>query len=103
MARHRALDDVLRFRTVADPQLSPDGLLVAFTRSHPDQERDREIAHAWVVPAAGGEAVRWTRGERGEGAPRWSPDGRRLACRSPRADCDARQAWVLDAADGKAR
>src|SRR5258707_12370473 len=103
MAPHLAPDDVLRLRAIADPQLSPDGRLVAFTRSEPDRERDRDVPHVWVVPAAGGEAARWTAGERGDVAPRWSPDGRRLAFLSARGGTDARQGWPLDAGGGEAR
>src|SRR5262249_5808050 len=46
---------------------------------------------------------RWTSGEGGDGAPRWSPDGRRLAFLSARGDGAARQLFVLDAGGGEAR
>jgi dipeptidyl aminopeptidase/acylaminoacyl peptidase len=103
MPRNLGPDDVLRLTAPAEPWLSPDGRLVAFTRSAPDRERDRDAGHVWVVPAAGGEPARWTSGEQGDGAPRWSPDGRRLAFLSARGDGPARQLWVLDASGGEAR
>ena len=103
MPRHLGADDVLRLRTAADPRISPDGRLVGFVRTEPDPERDRDAAHVWVVPASGGEPRRWTAGERGDGMPRWSPDGRRLAFLSARGEDGARQVWVLDAAGGDAR
>jgi dipeptidyl aminopeptidase/acylaminoacyl peptidase/CubicO group peptidase (beta-lactamase class C family) len=103
MPRPLGPDDVLRLTAPAEPQLSPDGKLVAFTRSAPDAERDRDVGHVWVVPAAGGEPARWTLGAQGDGAPRWSPDGRHLAFLSARGDASARQLWVLDAGGGEAR
>src|SRR5215472_19034788 len=103
MPRSLGPDDVLRLSAPAEPQLSPDGRLVAFTRHAPDRERDRDVGHVWVVPADGGEPARWTAGEQGDGAPRWSPDGRQLAFLSARGDSSARQAWVIEAAGGEPR
>jgi dipeptidyl aminopeptidase/acylaminoacyl peptidase/CubicO group peptidase (beta-lactamase class C family) len=103
MPRTLGPDDVLRLTAPAEPRLSPDGRLVAFTRMAPDLERDRAAGHVWVVPAAGGEAAAWTSGENGDGAPSWSPDGRRLAFLSARGEGRARQLWVLDVGGGEAR
>ena len=60
----RAITDTDRYDS--DPDVSPDGRWIAFTRDN---------AAVWVVPLAGGEAVRVTDGT----DPSWSPDGRRLA------------------------
>jgi dipeptidyl aminopeptidase/acylaminoacyl peptidase len=56
------------------PQISPDGRWVAFVRA---ERKGKPQLH--VVPVAGGEAVRLTDHPLGAGAPRWSPDSRRIA------------------------
>lgn len=74
---------------VASPAISPDGRHVAFVRSGdagggwdglPTHDRDAGArpAQVWVMPIDGGEPVQVSWFTHGAGAPRWSPDGRRL-------------------------
>lgn len=71
--------DLLKFEWVADPQLSPDGAQVAFTRVTVNEKKNRYETALWVVDAAPqSTARRLTNGPR-DSAPRWSPDGKRLA------------------------
>src|SRR4051812_48337400 len=56
-------------KPIADPQWSPDGRRLAFTR-------DDEI---WIVEADGSRLTRVVANPAGGHDPRWSPDGRRLA------------------------
>ena len=50
--------DLLRFTWAADPQVAPDGKLVAFVRVGVDREKDDYETSIWVVPFAGGEPRR---------------------------------------------
>jgi dipeptidyl aminopeptidase/acylaminoacyl peptidase len=71
--------DLFDFVWVANPQVSPDGSRVAFTRVSVDEKRTGYETSIWTVAAAGGEApVRMTNGKH-DGQPRWSPDGKRIA------------------------
>jgi dipeptidyl aminopeptidase/acylaminoacyl peptidase len=70
--------DLLRFRWVADPQISPDGERVAFTFVTVDAESDEYRSRLWLIPTAGGDARPLTHGSY-DSQPRWSPDGRTLA------------------------
>jgi dipeptidyl aminopeptidase/acylaminoacyl peptidase len=73
------IENVLSLRNVAAPRWSPDGKWLAFTVSDWNKKENRRDTHIHIVPAAGGDAVRLTNGERGETEPRWSPDSKRIA------------------------
>lgn len=77
---------------VSDPQLSPDGRTVAYSAA--DARGGTDL---FFMPAAGGEPLNLTRSAASELAPRFSPDGRRLAYLS-----DASGAWQLVVRDMKA-
>ncbi|MBK7367411.1 MAG: PD40 domain-containing protein [Candidatus Eisenbacteria bacterium] len=103
-------EDLLRFRWVADPQVSPGGARIAFTQVHVDTEADEYRTNLWLaeVPAAGAAedapapARQFTWAGR-DSQPRWSPDGATLAfVRKPNAD-DAAQICLLPANGGEAR
>ena len=71
--------DIFDFVWVANPQLSPDGARVAFTRVTVDEKRTGYETSIWTVSTAGNEApIRMTNGKH-DGQPRWSPDGKRIA------------------------
>ncbi len=70
--------DIFDFVWVADPQLSPDGSQVAFTRVIVDEKRTGYETSIWMVTTSGHEPpVRLTNGKH-DGQPRWSPDGKNL-------------------------
>jgi dipeptidyl aminopeptidase/acylaminoacyl peptidase len=80
-SRTRAITerDLLDFIWVANPQLSPDGTRVAFTRVNVDEKRTGYDTSIWTVSTSGGESpVRMTNGKH-DAQPRWSPDGKRIA------------------------
>ena len=71
--------DIFDFVWVANPELSPDGSLVAFTRVNVDEKRTGYETSIWMVSTAGGESpVRLTNGKH-DAQPRWSPDGKHIA------------------------
>ncbi len=97
---------IMTIRTVADAQVSPDGSRVLFQISRPrtaDEKPGAAVPELWMVPARGGEPVRFTNGADGDRAAQWSPDGRTIAFLSRRPATDPTQIYVIPAAGGEAR
>ena len=76
--------DITRIRFISDPQLSPDGRRVAFVVTTLSEDQDEYLSNIWMVDTTGGEPRRFTTGPKRDTAPRWSPDGSRLAFVSER-------------------
>src|SRR5438874_925658 len=100
--------DVYALTGVGDPRLSPDGRHVAYVVSRIDEEANAYRTAIWVAALDGSEEPRqFTSGERNDGSPRWSPDGRWLAFVSNRDGEDEKKAkgqlYVLPANGGEPR
>jgi len=71
-------NDLFDFVWVANPQLSPDGTRVAFTRVTVDEKRTNYETSIWIAATNGKETpIRMTTGKHDAEA-RWSPDGRHI-------------------------
>src|SRR5918998_1716064 len=77
--RTLTIDDLLKVRRVGDPQLSPDGRLIAYQITDPDKAANRSRTQIYLIPIGGGEPVQLTSGDTSASSPRWSPDGKRIA------------------------
>lgn len=95
------VDDLFALKSVGDPRISPDGQWVAYTVSQMDAKKDSSDTDVWMVPLAGGEAIRLTTSDKAESSPRWSPDGKYLGFVSGR-DGKKSQVWLLPRAGGEA-
>jgi dipeptidyl aminopeptidase/acylaminoacyl peptidase len=94
-------DDIYALKNVGDPRISPDGRSVAFTVRAFERKEDGSDTDVYMVPLAGGEALRLTGSPKPETNPRWSPDGRYLAFLSGR-EGKKTQVWLLPRAGGEA-
>ncbi len=73
------LDTLLDMETVADPQLSPDGSQIIYTRGWVDKMNDQRESALWIMNADGSRNRFLAKGS---GA-RWSPSGDRIAYTAP--------------------
>jgi dipeptidyl aminopeptidase/acylaminoacyl peptidase len=67
--------DFLDFEQVSDPQISPDGTRVLYTRRWVDRMEDRWRSDIWIMNVDGSRNRFLGKGS----SPRWSPDGTRFA------------------------
>ena len=71
--------DLFNFVWIADPELSPDGSRVAFTRVVADEKHTAYETSIWMAATSGDATpMRMTNGKH-DAHPRWSPDGKRIA------------------------
>src|ERR1041384_7735310 len=89
--RTYTIEDLLKVRRVADPQVSPDGKHVAFTVGDVNFDANRVVNQIYVTSIEGGSPKQLTTGDRSSSAPRWSPDGKKIAFTT------GSQVWVMNA------
>ncbi|HEX6482029.1 MAG TPA: S9 family peptidase [Ktedonobacteraceae bacterium] len=104
------VDDLTTLRIASEPQISPDGSLIAFTVQESNSSTNSSSSSIWFVhsKAAKGETA-WQVTNGGEEAhrawhdimPRWSPDGNILAFLSDRSG--SMQIYLLPMQGGEAR
>jgi Tol biopolymer transport system component len=95
------VDDLVHARRVGDFAVSPDGKWVAYVVSTMNLDENRATAAIHLMPTGGGPARPLTAGQKHDGAPRFSPDGQRLAFTSDRDG--APQIYLLELRGGEAR
>ncbi len=91
--RSMTVADLLAVKGVSDPQVSPDGSLVAYVVAEVDVEANKSNSSLWMVAIQGGEPKRLTTTPGTNNHPRWSPDGSKIAFVSSRSG--SAQVWLL--------
>ena len=102
-----SVDDLFGVREVHDPQISPDGRLIAYTVTSTSLKDDKNQTRIWMIPAGGGDAIPLTAEDANSDHPRWSPEGNLLAFLSSRKDADGNegktQIYLLSRQGGEAQ
>jgi Tol biopolymer transport system component len=71
--------DVFELEVAANPQISPGGSRIAYTRRSMDIMTDRAVSNIWIVDADGDNHRPLLSGAKSYSGQRWSPNGDRLA------------------------
>lgn len=102
MAKKRPIraDDLLKIQYLGDPQISPDGRLLLFSKKHVGK-KNNYVTNLFSVDL-GGHVQQWTQGESGAGHGRFSPDGSLIAFIGGR-DKPGAQIYLLPVHGGEAR
>src|SRR3954463_9617153 len=95
------IDDLYRYRLLADPQVSPDGRMIAYVQTRLRKEQNDYASNIWLVAADGkSEPRKFPASTKRDMLPRWSPDGKQFAFVSTR--WGKPQLWVIAADGGEA-
>ncbi|MEW6710502.1 MAG: S9 family peptidase [Candidatus Riflebacteria bacterium] len=99
-ARNISIEDLKNFIGVGDPQISPDGSRIVFSRSF-TSDKNKVCRSLWLACVKTGKLMQFTSGESDRSA-RWSPDGSRIVF--VRTDKEGlSQFWIIDVNGGEAR
>jgi dipeptidyl aminopeptidase/acylaminoacyl peptidase len=98
-----SIDDLLKLKTVGDPQISPDGQWIAFTVTEADLEKDETETRIWMIAESGGEMIPMTAKGYSASQPRWSPDNKYLSFLAKKKSDEKTQVWTLDRRGGEAQ
>ena len=101
LQRKLTIEDLLKLKTVASPQISPDGKWIAFTVKEIDTVKDKSETRIWMIPSEGGEALPMTGKGYSASNPQWSPDNKLLTFVADKNDSKS-QVWSLNRMGGEA-
>ena len=90
------VEDLVRLKRISDPQVSPNGRVLAFVQRETDMDANQGRTSLWLLDLAdpSGEPQRATGVAANDSSPRWAPDGRTLYFLSNRGGSS--QVWRLD-------
>lgn len=94
------IHDMLAMDRISDPQVSPDGVWVAYNVRSTDVEANKGLTDIWVSRVDGSEAKQLTRDPAGDWNPRWCMNGTVFFLSTRDGSV---QIWNIDPTGGEAR
>ena len=96
-----SIEKILEYRALSSVEVAPDGQRVVFVATLADLKENTMNSDLWLVEFASGRSFQLTRGPKRDNAPRWSPDGQRIAFLSNR-DGKKTNIWLIAPEGGEA-
>jgi len=96
-----SIHDMLAMDRTSDPQVSPDGKTIVFTRRATDLQANRGRTDLWMIGVDGQRLRRLTSHPAGDYNPRWSSDGKSVWFLSSRSGSS--QVWRISIHGGEAQ
>lgn len=97
------IDDLMKIKSVSNPQISPDGKWIAYATSEMNLKKDKAETQLWMIPSQGGEAIPMTSKEFYSASdPKWSPDNKYLSFLAALPEGKT-QIWKLNRKGGDAQ
>jgi dipeptidyl aminopeptidase/acylaminoacyl peptidase len=87
------VDDMLAMQRISEPDVSPDGRMVAFSVRDTDLEANRGRTDVWLASTDGAWTRRLTTHPDNDNSPLWSPDGKSIYFLSTRSGSS--QVWRI--------
>ncbi len=78
------MDTYMEMETLGNPNISPDGKQIIFTRGWVDKMNDRQASNLWITDSEGDRIRELTHGDWRDTSPVWSPKGDKIAFISDR-------------------
>jgi acylaminoacyl-peptidase len=80
------LIDIFNMEFISNPQISPDGSKIVFTRNFKDVMTDRNLSNIWIANFDGSNMRPLTTGNQNDFNPIWSHDGKKILFKSNKED-----------------
>ncbi len=95
------VDDIVNMEAAGEFRLSPDGSRVVWVKTVKNGSKNKYNRHIYLSGASDGNTIQLTRGNVSDRAPRFSPDGERIAFLGARGAKAKTQIYILDLRGGE--
>jgi dipeptidyl aminopeptidase/acylaminoacyl peptidase len=92
--RPMTFKDMMAMKRLGETAVSPDGKWLAYSVTTVDLDKNTKIAELWLQKIEGGDPIKISVAQPGDGGPEFAPDGKRILFTSSRDG--SQQIWLAD-------